>query len=129
MLSRTVRMSALKAWGMAVAKRRGGKKARVALARKLGVILHRMWVDGTDFRWTNEKAAAAWKFKRSGRPQACPWSRRWDGEVGEAVMSAVADPSDDAGKIKLTASSDRMMWQRSADHGQKQVTSGKTKPG
>lgn len=59
MLSRTVRMSALKAWGMAVAKRRGGKKARVALARKLGVILHRMWVDGTDFRWTREAAAMA----------------------------------------------------------------------
>lgn len=59
MLSRTVRMSALKAWGMAVAKRRGGKKARVALARKLGVILHRMWVDGTHFRWTREAAAMA----------------------------------------------------------------------
>jgi transposase len=59
MLSRTVRMSALKAWGMAVAKRRGGKKARVALARKLGVILHRMWVDGTEFRWTREEAAVA----------------------------------------------------------------------
>lgn len=59
MLSRTVRMSALKAWGMAVAKRRGGKKARVALARKLGVILHRMWVDGTNFRWSKEEAAVA----------------------------------------------------------------------
>ena len=59
MLSRTVRMSALKAWDMAVAKRRGGKKARVALARKLGVILHRMWVDGTHFRWTREAAAMA----------------------------------------------------------------------
>ena len=50
-------MSALKAWGMAVAKRRGGKKARVALARKLGVILHRMWVDATEFRWTKAPAA------------------------------------------------------------------------
>ena len=59
MLSRTVRMSPLKSWAMAVAKRRGAKKARVALARKLGVILHRMWVDGTSFRWTNETAAMA----------------------------------------------------------------------
>ena len=59
MLSRTMRMSALKAWGMAVVKRRGGKKARVALARKLGVILHRMWVDGTDFRWTSREVAMA----------------------------------------------------------------------
>jgi transposase len=57
MLTRTVRMSPLKSWAMAVAKRRGAKKARVALARKLGVVLHRMWVDGTSFRWTSETAA------------------------------------------------------------------------
>lgn len=44
---------------MAVARRRGAKKARVALARKLGVVLHRIWVDGTDFRWTGEAAAMA----------------------------------------------------------------------
>jgi hypothetical protein len=44
---------------MAVAKRRGTKKARVALARKLGVILHRMWVDGTSFRWTSAVTAKA----------------------------------------------------------------------
>ena len=59
MLTRTVRFSALKAWAMAVAKRRGSRKAKVALARKLGVILHRMWVDGTDFRWSNQEAATA----------------------------------------------------------------------
>jgi transposase len=59
MLTRTVRMSPLKSWAMGVARRRGAKKARVALARKLGVILHRMWVDGTSFRWTSETAAMA----------------------------------------------------------------------
>ena len=59
MLTRTVRFSSLKAWAMAVARRRGTKKARVALARKLGVILHRMWVDGTSFRWSNEETAIA----------------------------------------------------------------------
>ena len=59
MLTRSVRFSALKAWAMAVAKRRGTKKARVALARKLAVILHRMWSDGTSFRWTNEETAIA----------------------------------------------------------------------
>ena len=59
MLTRTVRMSPLKSWAMGVAKRRGAKKARVALARKLGVILHRMWVDGTSFRWTSEVPAMA----------------------------------------------------------------------
>jgi transposase len=40
------------AWAMRVAKRAGMKKAKVALARKLAVVLHRMWVDGTEFRWT-----------------------------------------------------------------------------
>jgi hypothetical protein len=59
MLTRTVRFSGLKAWGMAVARRRGTKKARVALARKLAVILHRMWVDGTTFRWSSEEIATA----------------------------------------------------------------------
>lgn len=59
MLTRTVRFSSLKAWGMAVARRRGTKKARVALARKLAVILHRMWVDGTTFRWSSEETATA----------------------------------------------------------------------
>lgn len=44
---------------MAVTRRRGTKKARVALARKLGVILHRMWVDGTTFRWSSEETAIA----------------------------------------------------------------------
>ena len=34
-------------------------RARVAVARKLAVVLHRMWVDGTEFRWGREPAAAA----------------------------------------------------------------------
>jgi len=59
MLTRTVRFSSLKAWAMAVARRRGMKKARVALARKLSVVLHRMWIDGTSFRWTSEEPAIA----------------------------------------------------------------------
>ena len=36
------------------AKRRGRQKAIVALARRLAVIMHRMWCDGTEFRWTRE---------------------------------------------------------------------------
>jgi hypothetical protein len=43
--------STLRAWGMNVAKRRGVARARVAVARKLAVILHRMWADGSEFRW------------------------------------------------------------------------------
>jgi transposase len=51
LLSRITRFSKLKRWGMDVAKRRGSKRAKVALARKLAVILHRIWVDGTTYRW------------------------------------------------------------------------------
>lgn len=51
LLSRITRFSKLKRWGMDVAKRRGSKCAKVALARKLAVVLHRMWVDGTTYRW------------------------------------------------------------------------------
>ena len=51
LLSRITRFSKLERWGMDVAKRRGSKRAKVALARKLAVILHRMWVDGTTYRW------------------------------------------------------------------------------
>src|SRR3974390_3159042 len=49
----------LKAWAMQIAKRRGIKKAIVALARRLAVVMHRIWVDGTEFRWTKQEAAAA----------------------------------------------------------------------
>ena len=48
----------LKAWAMQIARRRGMKKAIVALARRLAVIMHRIWVDGTEFRWTREAATA-----------------------------------------------------------------------
>ncbi len=49
MLTRAVRFSARKRWAMAVAKRRGMKRAKVALARKLAVVLHAMGRDGTAF--------------------------------------------------------------------------------
>ena len=52
LLSRVTRFSALKRWGLEIAKRRGLKRAKVAVARKLAVILHRMWIDGTTFRWS-----------------------------------------------------------------------------
>ena len=41
---------ALKSWAMRLARRAGTKKAKVALARKLAVIMHRMLVDGICFR-------------------------------------------------------------------------------
>jgi transposase len=59
MLTRTGKFSALKRWGLEVAKRRGMRRAKVALARKLACILHRMWLDGTEFCWGKETTAAA----------------------------------------------------------------------
>jgi transposase len=58
MLRQTTRWSWLKAWAMRVAQRRGSRKAVVALARRLAVIMHRMWCDGTEFRWTREAPVA-----------------------------------------------------------------------
>lgn len=58
MLTRAVRFSSLKRWALDVAKRRGMKRAKVALARKLSVVLHRIWVDATEFRWSNAVPAA-----------------------------------------------------------------------
>ncbi len=49
----------LKDWARRIKKRSGHKKACVALARKLAVILHRMMITGEAFRWPNTKAAAA----------------------------------------------------------------------
>jgi transposase len=57
-LVRSTKWSWLKAWAMKIARHRGMKKAIVALARRLAVIMHRIWVDGTEFRWTREAAAA-----------------------------------------------------------------------
>jgi transposase len=59
MLVRSTKWSWLKAWALQIARRRGLKKAVVALARRLAVIMHRIWVDGTEFRWTREQAVAA----------------------------------------------------------------------
>ena len=48
-LTRTRKGSSLKKWAMGVAKRAGMRKAKVALARKLAVMMHRMLADGTPF--------------------------------------------------------------------------------
>ena len=43
--------SPLRTWGVSVVERRGRMKAKIAVARRLAVILHRMWVDGTDYEY------------------------------------------------------------------------------
>jgi transposase len=59
MLTHSTKWSWLKAWAMKIARHRGRKKAIVALARRLAVVMHRIWVDGTEFRWTTEAIATA----------------------------------------------------------------------
>jgi transposase len=54
LLTRSSKWSSLRAWGMKIAKRRGMARARVAVARKLAVVLHRMWRDGTEFQFSRE---------------------------------------------------------------------------
>ena len=58
LLTQSRHWSWLKAWGMKVAQRRGMRRAIVAVARRLAVVLHRMWTDSTDFRWGSEPGTA-----------------------------------------------------------------------
>jgi transposase len=59
LLTRTKKWSALKSWGLRIAKRSGMNKAKVAVARKLAVIMHQMWVTGESFRWSEPEATVA----------------------------------------------------------------------
>ena len=49
----------LRTWGLRIMKRSGIKKATVAVSRKMAVIMHRMWLDGTDFRCSKDVGEAA----------------------------------------------------------------------
>ena len=59
LLVRSRRWSSLRAWGMQAARRRGMARARVAVARKLACVLHRMWADDAEFRWGKQETASA----------------------------------------------------------------------
>jgi transposase len=50
MLMRTMAASQLKSWGMRLMRTKGRRRAVVAVARKLAVLLHRMWIENTEFR-------------------------------------------------------------------------------
>jgi transposase len=57
-LTRPVKGGGLKSWATRLAKRAGANKAKVALARKLAVILHRMWINGTEFTADKPRSVA-----------------------------------------------------------------------
>lgn len=58
LINRVQRFSPLKAWAVRLAARKGFKKAAVAAARKIAVIMLRLWRDGTTFAWTREEMPA-----------------------------------------------------------------------
>ena len=55
----STRDTALKRWGLELQQRRGKGKAAVAVARKLAVLMHRMWITGEDYRALSEEVVAA----------------------------------------------------------------------
>lgn len=58
LITRSNRWCTLKAWGVRLAKTRGRRRAVIAVARKLAIILHHMWVDGTEFQWGSKEVIA-----------------------------------------------------------------------
>lgn len=50
-MTRMRRPCALRTWALDLVKRSSDRKARVALARRLAVLMHRIWIDGTTFTW------------------------------------------------------------------------------
>jgi transposase IS116/IS110/IS902 family protein len=89
LLFRVARPSALKAWGMRLAQRIGSKKARVALARKLAVLMHRVWVGGSEFRWSRwpppDRDLSGEQIRRPAEPCPCR-----DEGVGDPVDAEAA---------------------------------------
>ena len=92
LLVRSHKWSALRAWGMKIAKRRGMARARVAVARKLAVILHRMWSDNKPIPLRQEPARppAAPQPEAIKRRAAKQFARRVNrivpvGTMGEAI--------------------------------------------
>ena len=58
LLTRSKKASPIRKWGLAVAKRRGLRRAVVAVSRKLAIVMHRIWADGTVYRWESDPMTA-----------------------------------------------------------------------
>lgn len=59
LLTRSKKNSAIRTWGLAIVRRRGLRRAVVAVARKLAIVMHRVWSDGTEYHWENTGVTAA----------------------------------------------------------------------
>ena len=130
LLIRSTKWSALRAWGMNIAKRRGMARARVAVARKLAVILHRMWVDGSEFRWGKQAARRGRcvsrhsSFRLKGRSRVVPV-----GTMDEAISLRVRNRWQQclqvAGQIETPRPPDPILRRPCADREEKRVTHGR----
>jgi transposase len=71
MMTRSQKHCALKAWGLRLGAKRGHKRALVAVARKLAVIMHRMWLDGSEFRFAATQEPARDECDAAPAAPAC----------------------------------------------------------
>lgn len=62
-LTRTKKWSRLKAWGLKIERKKGTKAAAVAIGRKLAIIMHRMWMENTEFCYGDPKSKQEKKDK------------------------------------------------------------------
>ena len=111
LLTRVAKWSALKAWGIRLAKRSGLRKAKVAVARKLAVILHRMWIEGTEFKWSSKEAAISLHSRTNEFPptsgRECPCRDAGVGEIAPGF--AMLERAKRASHIDPPASSYAIM--------------------
>lgn len=77
LLTRTRTMSQLKAWGLHLVKTKGRSRVTVAVAYKLAVILHRMWMDGTQFHWSDQEVNARHKPDQTKGRSVLIWTLVW----------------------------------------------------
>ncbi len=132
LLIRSTKWSALRAWGMNVAKRRGMARARVAVARKLAVILHRMWADGSPSSAgaSSRSVGSSGMNERSSSfrlTRAEPRRSRGDDGRGDLVESPEPEGSNApkvAGQIETPRPPDPIMRRPRADREEKRVTHG-----
>ena len=133
MLTRAGWFSTLKRWALEVAQRRGMRRAKVALARKLATVLHRLWVDGSEFRFGKQAAAArcdrlteGGSFGAGSHGPAPLRSRRRDAGTGKAAYRGCSS-SDDHATLDWPAGSSLMAWcgGLGVDHGRKHEPGGR----
>ena len=88
MMTRSQKHCAVKAWGLRLAAKRGHKRALVAVARKLAVIVHRMWLDGSEFRFTaSDQRAGKGVQSRAGGARLRVMGRSGDRRLGTDVTT------------------------------------------